>query len=114
MIERMGDDDAPVPPFPRRGRFKMLVEDCKYEDVQDIRMNQVVYNDDHFILNTSSKHPLIGTMADDLVGEIGQVKYARINGIVRVQPVPDRNFAKDTRRILSLDVLSVEPLALKE
>ena len=114
MIERMGDGDAPYPPFPRRGRFKMLVEECKYEDVQDIRMNQVVYNEENFVLNTSSKHALIGTMADDLVGEVGPVKYARVNGIVRVQPVPDRNFAKDTRRILSLDVLSVEPLALKE
>lgn len=92
----------------------MLVEECKYEDVQDIRMNQVVYNEENFVLNTSSKHALIGTMADDLVGEVGPVKYARVNGIVRVQPVPDRNFAKDTRRILSLDVLSVEPLALKE
>ena len=40
--------------------------------------------------------------------------YARINGIVRVQPVPERNFAKDTRRLLSIDILSVEELPVQD
>ena len=112
MMERLEDEDSHFPMFPRQGRFRMLTEDCKYEDVQDISMTQVVYNDAHEIVNASSKHPIIGTVTDDLVGEIEAGAYARINGIVRVQPVPDRNFSKDTRRVLSIDVLSVERLAL--
>lgn len=112
MLERLGDDDASFPMFPMRGRFRMVTEDCKYEDVQDISMTQVVYNDANEVVNASSKHPIIGTVTDDLVGDMEAGAYARINGIVRVQPVPDRNFSKDTRRVLSIDVLSVEVLAL--
>jgi hypothetical protein len=33
---------------------------------------------------------------------------------VRVQPVPDRTFSKDTRRLLSIDILSVEELHIEE
>jgi hypothetical protein len=33
-----------------------------------------------------------------------------VNGIVRVEPFPNRTFSKDTRRVLSLQVLSVEVL----
>lgn len=94
--------------------FRMVTEECTYEDVQDLRMCQVTYNSDHHVLNTSTKHPILGTVTDDLVGEVMQSGYARVNGIVRVQPIPERTFARDTRRLLSIDVLSVEPLPLDD
>jgi hypothetical protein len=77
-------------------------------------MSQVAYNSDLHVLNCSTKVQIVGTVVDDLVGDVEPQSYARVNGIVRVQPIPDRTFAKDTRRTLSLDVLSVEPLALHE
>lgn len=94
--------------------FKMLTEECKYEDVQDLQMCQVTYNSDHHVLNTSTRHQILGTVNDDLVGEVLTSTYARVNGIVRVQPIPERTFAKDTRRLLSIDVLSVEVLPLED
>jgi hypothetical protein len=77
-------------------------------------MSQVVYNDEHQVIHRSEKEDIIGTVSDDLVGELEANQFARINGIVRVQPVPNRTFSRDTRRVLSIDVLSVEILDLKE
>jgi DNA replicative helicase MCM subunit Mcm2 (Cdc46/Mcm family) len=94
--------------------YKFLQEECNYEDLQDVSMSQVAYNSDLHVLNCSTKVQIVGTVVDDLVGDVEPQSYARVNGIVRVQPIPDRTFAKDTRRTLSLDVLSVEPLALHE
>ena len=109
------DDDASFPPFfGALTNFKMLIEDCKYEDVQDLSLCQVVFNKQFHVLNCSLKQQIVGTLTDDLVGELEPGTYMRINGIVTVEPVPERTFAKDTRRILAIDVLSVEPLALKE
>ena len=92
----------------------MLVEECKYEDVQDISMSQITYNKEHHLINCSTRNQILGTVADDLVDQIMASKYLRVNGIVRVQPVPDRTFAKDTRRLLSIDIISVEELSISE
>jgi len=46
------------------------------------------------------------------VGDVESSSFMRVNGILRVQPIPTRNFAKDTRRLLSIDVISVEPLPI--
>ena len=77
----------------------MLTEECKYEDVQDLQMCQVTYNSDHHVLNTSTRHQILGTVNDDLVGEVLTSTYARVNGIVPVQPIPERTFAKDARDV---------------
>ena len=92
----------------------MLTEECTYEDVQDISMSQITYNSEHRLINCSTRNQILGTVADDLVDAIKTSEYLRINGIVRVQPVPDRNFAKDTRRLLSIDILSIEELPIQD
>jgi hypothetical protein len=92
----------------------MLTDECYYEDVQDVSMHQITYNNDHHLIQCNSSFELIGTLSDDLVGEVEPSTFMRVNGILRVQPIPTRTFAKDTRRLLSIDVLSIEPLPIKE
>ena len=107
-------DDVPMGLFNPQPNFRMVIEECNYEDVQDISMSQITYNKEHHLISTSSRNQIIGTVSDDLVDQVGDFPYARINGIVRVQPVPDRTFAKDTRRLLSIDIISVEELHLED
>jgi DNA replicative helicase MCM subunit Mcm2 (Cdc46/Mcm family) len=92
----------------------MMIEECKYEDVQDISMSQITYNKEHHLINCSTRTQILGTVSDDLVDQITSSTYLRVNGILRVQPVPDRTFSKDTRRLLSIDILSVEELPISE
>ena len=47
---------------------------------------------------------------DEYVDRFSVGDTVRINGIVQIDPVPDRNFMKDTRRILQIHAFSVEPL----
>lgn len=110
----MDTKDMPMGLFHPRPNFRMLTEECTYEDVQDISMSQITYNSEHRLINCSTRNQILGTVADDLVDAIKTSQYLRINGIVRVQPVPDRNFAKDTRRLLSIDILSVEELPIQD
>ena len=111
-----GKDTADVPMglFNPQPNFRMVIEECNYEDVQDISMSQITYNKEHHLISASSRNQIIGTVSDDLVDQVGDFPYARINGIVRVQPVPARTFAKDTRRLLSIDIISVEELYLED
>jgi len=103
----------PMTNFYPRPNFRMLTDECYYEDVQDISMHQITYDKDHHLIQCSPKFELIGTLTDDMVGDVEPLTFMRVNGILRVQPIPTRNFAKDTRRLLSLDVISIEPLAIK-
>ena len=111
-IEGIDTKDIPLAHFYPRPNFRMVTDECYYEDVQDISMRQISYNKDHHLIQCSTKFELIGTLADDLVGDIESSSFMRVNGILRVQPIPTRNFAKDTRRLLSIDVISVEPLPI--
>ena len=77
-------------------------------------MSQITYNSEHHLINCTTRNQIIGTVTDDLVDQLRGSEYKRINGILRVQPVPDRTFAKDTRRLLSIDILSVEDLHIEE
>ncbi|MBQ69868.1 MAG: hypothetical protein CMA65_00045 [Euryarchaeota archaeon] len=106
--------NLPLTNFYPRPNFRMLTDECYYEDVQDVSMHQITYNTDHHLIQCNSSFELIGTLSDDLVGEVEPSTFMRVNGILRVQPIPTRTFAKDTRRLLSIDVLSVEPLPIKE
>ena len=114
VFEENNREDLPLGLFHPTPNFRMLVEECKYEDVQDISMSQITYNEEHHLINCSTRNQILGTVADDLVDQIMASKYLRVNGIVRVQPVPDRTFAKDTRRLLSIDIISVEELSISE
>ena len=113
-VDYMKDDEVPWGLFSPRPNFKMILEECKYEDIQDISMRQITYNKDHHLIHCSSKNEIIGTVSDDLVGDLTAPAYVRVNGIVRVQPIPTRNFSKDTRRVLSIDVMSVEELPITD
>ena len=114
FLKRLESGDESVSYRPPRPNFEMSTEHSKYEDVQDMNVCQVVVNDELQVLHTSLKDDLIATVSDDLVGELEVGAFARLNGIVRVQPFPNRTFSKDTRRVLSLDVLSIEPIDVGE
>ena len=113
-LELVKAEDIPWSMFNPGPFFRLLVEECKYEDVQDISMSQITYNSEHHLINCTTRNQIIGTVTDDLVDQLRSSEYKRINGILRVQPVPDRTFAKDTRRLLSIDILSVEDLHIEE
>jgi len=104
----------PMSMFYPRPNFKMLNEICKYEDIQGFSMRQITYDGEHHLINCSTKNEISGVVTDDMVGELNASSYARVNGVLRVDPLPTRNFAKDTRRLLSLDVFSIEPLPIEE
>ena len=71
---------------------RMIIEECKYEDVQDISMSQITYNKEHHLISTSSRANHRNGVRR-LGGSGRGLPLRRINGIVRVQPVPDRTFA---------------------
>ena len=114
VFEDVDKKDLPMGMFHPKPNFEMMIEECKYEDVQDISMSQITYSKEHHLINCSTRNQIFGTVADDLVDQIMPSTYLRVNGIVRVQPVPDRTFSKDTRRLLSIDILSVEELPISE
>jgi len=103
-------EEEPFAVRPPRPNFVMSSEHSNYEDVQDIHMCQAVFNEKGELVHVSDEDEMVGIVSDDLVGELVKGTCVRLNGIVRVEPFPNRTFSKDTRRILSLQVLSVEPL----
>ena len=56
----MDTKDMPMGLFHPRPNFRMLTEECKYEDVQDISMSQITYNSEHRLINCSSRKPNFG------------------------------------------------------
>lgn len=110
LLKRLNMEEEPYAVRPPRPQFVMSSEHSNYEDVQDIHMCQAVFTDEGQLLHISNEDELVGVVSDDLVGELEKGTCARVNGILRVEPFPNRTFSKDTRRILSLQVLSVEPL----
>jgi DNA replicative helicase MCM subunit Mcm2 (Cdc46/Mcm family) len=110
MLKRLDMEEEPFAVPPPRPNFVMSSEHSNYEDVQDIHMCQAVFNEKGELVHVSDEDEMVGIVSDDLVGELVKGTCVRLNGIVRVEPFPNRTFSKDTRRILSLQVLSVEPL----
>ena len=110
MLKRLDMEEEPFAVPPPRPNFVMSSEHSNYEDVQDIHMCQAVFNEKGELVHVSDEEEMVGIVSDDLVGELVKGTCVRLNGIVRVEPFPNRTFSKDTRRILSLQVLSVEPL----
>jgi len=110
LLKRLDMEDEPFGVRPPRPNFVMSSEHSNYEDVQDIRMCQAVFNEKGELVHVSDEEELVGVVSDDLVGELEKGVCVRLNGIVRVEPFPNRTFSKDTRRILSLQVFSVEPV----
>jgi DNA replicative helicase MCM subunit Mcm2 (Cdc46/Mcm family) len=110
LLKRLDMEEEPYSVRPPRPQFVMSTEHSNYEDVQDIQMCQAVFSEEGELLHVSQEDEMVGVVSDDLVGELEKGSCARVNGIVRVEPFPNRTFSKDTRRVLSLQVLSVEVL----
>jgi len=110
LLKRLDMEEEPYSVRPPRPQFVMSTEHSNYEDVQDIQMCQAVFSEEGELLHVSQEDEMVGVVSDDLVGELVKGSCARVNGIVRVEPFPNRTFSKDTRRVLSLQVLSVEVL----
>jgi DNA replicative helicase MCM subunit Mcm2 (Cdc46/Mcm family) len=111
---RASDNEDELPPslLARRPNFSLITEDCFYEDAQSLRVRQVVYDDDGQVLNDAAPESLEAVVADEMVGRLTPSTYYRLNAVVKLEPLRDRTFAKDTRRVLSLEVISAEELAL--
>ncbi len=110
LLKRLEMEEESYSVRPPRPQFVMSTEHSNYEDVQDIQMCQAVFSEEGELLHVSQEDEMVGVVSDDLVGELEKGSCARVNGIVRVEPFPNRTFSKDTRRVLSLQVLSVEVL----
>ena len=112
-FEGIKTDNIPIGLFNPLPHFTLRQEDCVYEDAVDLSMSQITYNQDYNLINCSTHNQIIGTVSDDLIDQMVVKSYVRVNAIVRVEPIPDRTFAKDTRRLLALDILSVEELPIR-
>lgn len=111
---RESDDEhhVPVSLLARRPNFSLITEDCFYEDAQSLRVRQVVYDDEGHVLHDGAPESLEAVVADEMVGRLTPSTYYRLNAVVKLEPLRDRTFAKDTRRVLALEVISAEELAL--
>ena len=59
----------------------------------------------------TSKQPIQIILDDEYVDRHKPGQTIRINGVVYIDPIPDRNFVKDTRRILQVRALSIEEVS---
>ena len=56
VFSDMDTKDLPMGMFHPRPNFRMVIEECVYEDVQDISMSQITYNSEHLV-QTDPAHP---------------------------------------------------------
>ena len=84
-----------------RKSMKLTAEGSFYKDIQYLSVSDI---------DDSSAQPIWVIIDDEYVDRFSVGDTVRINGIVQIDPVPDRNFMKDTRRILQIHAFSVEPL----
>jgi DNA replicative helicase MCM subunit Mcm2 (Cdc46/Mcm family) len=95
-----------LPPFPPRD-IKLMVEDCYYEDIEYLNLRQISIDDDGNLMNLGDEK-YIGVINDEYVGELTTGSIHRINAQVAVDHLPNRDFVKDTRRIILLNIHSIE------
>jgi len=84
-----------------RKSMKLTAEGSFYKDIQYLSVSDI---------DDSSAQPIWVIIDDEYVDRFSIGDTVRINGIVQIDPVPDRNFMKDTRRILQIHAFSIEPL----
>jgi len=96
------------------GSFQIDVSESHYKDIQSIHMREIAFDTQRHLVESRSQFEIEGVVSDDLVGDIKNHSLLRVNGILVVEPVPTRTFAKDTRRMLSIEVFSIEPLPDEE
>ena len=94
--------------------FAMVMEECYYEDAQTLVVQGVSSTSDGTVLRPAGVATHMAIVSDELVGAMEVSTYYRLNGLVKVEPLPDRNFVKDTRRMLVVDVFSAEQLPFRD
>ena len=87
--------------------FKMLVEDCYYEDIEYLNAVEISIDSDGNLLQLG-EDKFIGVVNDEYVGTLIPGSIHRINARIAVDHLPNRNFVKDTRRIILLEIHSIE------
>ena len=84
-----------------KSSMKLTAEGSFYKDIQYLSVSDI---------DDSSGQPIWVVIDDEYVDAYNIGNTVRINGIVQIDPVPDRNFMKDTRRILQIHAFSIENL----
>ena len=92
-----------IPPV----NFKMIVEDCYYEDIEYLNALEVSFDSDGNLLKLGGGK-FHGVVNDEYVGNLIPGSIHRINAKIAVDHLPNRNFIKDTRRIILLKIHSIE------
>ena len=95
-----------LPPYPPRD-IKLMVEDCYYEDIEYLNLRQISIDDNGNLMNLGDEK-YIGVINDEYVGELVTGSIHRINAEIAVDHLPNRDFVKDTRRIILLNIHSIE------
>ncbi len=84
-----------------KSSMKLTAEGSFYKDIQYLSVSDI---------DDSSGQPIWVVIDDEYVDTYKIGDTVRINGVVQIDPVPDRNFMKDTRRILQIHAFSIEGL----
>ena len=82
--------------------MQLTAEGSFYQDIQYLNVHDAT---------ETSKQPIQIILDDEYVDKHKPGQTIRINGVVYIDPIPDRNFVKDTRRILQVRALSIEEVS---
>ena len=82
--------------------MQLTAEGSFYQDIQYLNVHDAT---------ETSKQPIQIILDDEYVDRHKPGQTIRINGVVYIDPIPDRNFVKDTRRILQVRALSIEEVS---
>ena len=102
----MAENKGELPKL-RPDNFKMIVEDCYYEDIEYLNAVEISIDSDGNVLQLG-EDKFIGVVNDEYVGTLIPGSIHRINARIAVDHLPNRNFVKDTRRIILLEIHSIE------
>ena len=82
--------------------LQLTAEGSFYQDIQYLNVHDAIEPD---------KQPIQILVDDEYVDRHKLGETIRINGVVYIDPIADRNFVKDTRRILQVRALSIEEVS---
>ena len=82
--------------------MQLTAEGSFYQDIQYLNVHDAT---------ETSKQPIQIILDDEYVDRHKPGQTIRINGVVYIDPIPDRNFVKDPRRILQVRALSIEEVS---
>ena len=82
--------------------MQLTAEGSFYQDIQYLNVVDV---------EGDSEQPIQIIVDDEYVDAHKSGDIIRINGVVYIDPIPERNFVKDTRRILQVRALSIEQVS---